>query len=149
MVKAAGDLAPQAVATVDGAEDAALAAEAEADGEGEKALTNAAEAAEGSGLAEAGVDIEAYRPTILPNRQWKLSEVDLGGCPLCVDCGMKYVCTDFCGVGRRVDRGGMCDPGHGRGRVVVPAVLDVEAGVARGQGDPCAFFLLTHRGPGS
>ena len=46
--------------------------------EAEKALTNEAHAAEGSGLAEAVVDIDAYRPTILSNRQWKLSEVDLG-----------------------------------------------------------------------
>ena len=46
--------------------------------EAEKALTNEAHAAEGSGLAGVVVDIDAYRPTILPNRQWKLSEVDLG-----------------------------------------------------------------------
>ena len=77
VVKAAGDLAPQAIATVDDA-DTALADEAEAD-EGEKALTNEAQASEGSGLAETQVDIDAYRPTILPDRKWKLSEVDLGG----------------------------------------------------------------------
>ena len=61
--------------------DQALADEGDAN-EGEKALTNEAHAEEGSGLGEVLVDIEAYRPTILPNRQWKLSEVDLGECLL-------------------------------------------------------------------
>ncbi|KAH9941327.1 hydantoinase/oxoprolinase [Epithele typhae] len=75
MVKAAGDLAPQAVASVD-AENEALVDEPEVV-EAEKALTNEAEAAEGSGLGAEVVDVDNYKPVILPNRQWALSEIDL------------------------------------------------------------------------
>ncbi|KAI0674400.1 hydantoinase/oxoprolinase [Trametes maxima] len=75
IVKAAGDLSPQTVASL---EDAALASAEDVDegAEGEKALADAA-AAEDAAEAEAQVDIDAYKPTILPNRTWKLSEVDL------------------------------------------------------------------------
>ena len=80
IVKAAGDLAANAVATVDATDSAVVDVSESA--EGEKSLANEAEAAEGSGIADAAVDIDTYKPTILPNRSWKLSEIDLG----------KYVC---------------------------------------------------------
>ena len=75
-MKAAGDLAANAIAAVDDA-DSALADVSESD-EGEKLWANEAEAAEGSGIGDAAVDIDTYKPTILPNRAWKLSETDLG-----------------------------------------------------------------------
>ena len=82
IVKAAGDLAANAIAAVDDA-DSALDEAAEAT-EGEKSLANEAEATEGSGIGEAVVDIDTYKPTILPSRAWKLSETDLGTCFIAV-----------------------------------------------------------------
>ncbi|KAH9941324.1 hydantoinase/oxoprolinase [Epithele typhae] len=75
IVKAAGDLAAQAVASVDGAEFVLV--DVSESNEGEKSLTNEAEATEGSGIGEAPIDIDTYKPTILPDRAWKLTELDI------------------------------------------------------------------------
>ncbi|OSD08105.1 hydantoinase/oxoprolinase [Trametes coccinea BRFM310] len=74
IVKAAGDLSPQQVAHLD---DAALsdAPEDVSAAEGEKALANGDAAATVEESEE--VDIDTYRPTILPDKTWKLSELDL------------------------------------------------------------------------
>ncbi|KAI0777763.1 DUF917-domain-containing protein [Trametes elegans] len=76
IVTAAGDLSPQTVAAL---EDAALAEDAgdEAASEGEKALEDSAAAEEDAAALEAAIDIDTYKPTILPNKSWKLSELDL------------------------------------------------------------------------
>ncbi|KAI9063547.1 DUF917-domain-containing protein [Trametes sanguinea] len=79
IVKAAGDLSPQQVAHLS---DAALsnadvdAAEDVSAAEGEKALANG-DAATVEEDEDEEVDIDTYRPTILPNKTWKLSELDL------------------------------------------------------------------------
>lgn len=76
IVKAAGDLSPQAVAALEGN---SLISSDENDTdveEGEKYLANKPD--EEDHNVETATDIETYKPTILPNRSWKLSELDLG-----------------------------------------------------------------------
>ncbi|KAH9852546.1 DUF917-domain-containing protein [Lenzites betulinus] len=77
IVKAAGDLAPQSIASL---EDDALTSEADETAEiteGEKALEDAAGAVEDAAAVDSAVDIDTYKPTILANRTWRLSETDL------------------------------------------------------------------------
>ncbi|KAI0826527.1 DUF917-domain-containing protein [Trametes gibbosa] len=75
IVKAAGDLALQAIASLT---DSVLSAEdATENNEGEKALENASAAVEDAVALENAVDIDSYKPTILGDRTWKLSELDL------------------------------------------------------------------------
>ncbi|KAH9896950.1 DUF917-domain-containing protein [Cubamyces lactineus] len=72
IVKAAGDLSPQNVASL---EAGLVSSPEEVDGvEGEKTLASEAVTAE---EAEQEVDIDEYKPTVLQNRTWKLSELDL------------------------------------------------------------------------
>ncbi|KAH9835241.1 hydantoinase/oxoprolinase [Rhodofomes roseus] len=70
IVKAAGDLAPEAVASV-GAIDNAL----EASNEDEYKEDDKAASADVD--EEESIDIEKYKPTIRPDRSWVLSELDL------------------------------------------------------------------------
>ena len=71
IVKAAGDLAPEAVATVNALDDALQDLDEGDYKEGDK--TASAEVDE-----EESIDIEVYKPTIRPDRSWVLSELDLG-----------------------------------------------------------------------
>ncbi|KAI0659238.1 DUF917-domain-containing protein [Cubamyces menziesii] len=72
IVKAAGDLSPQNVASLD---DGFVSAPEEVDGiEGEKTLASESVVIE---EVEQEVDIDNYKPTILHNKTWKLSELDL------------------------------------------------------------------------
>ena len=78
IVKAAGDLSPQAVAALG---ENSLISSNENDmevEEGAKYLANKPDEEDHS--LETTIDIETYKPTILPNRSWKLSELDLGKC---------------------------------------------------------------------
>lgn len=76
IVKAAGDLAPLSIASL---EDSVLAsADSEENSEGEKAIEDTTAAAEDVTLVESAIDIDTYKPTILANHTWKVSEVDLG-----------------------------------------------------------------------
>ena len=52
-----------------------------ANDEGEKLL--AAEAADAEADDTVKVDIDTYKPTILPDRRWEVSEIDLGQYPAC------------------------------------------------------------------
>ncbi|KAI0682250.1 hydantoinase/oxoprolinase [Earliella scabrosa] len=79
IVKAAGELSAQAVASLesDGASTGEEAEDSQLN-EGEKAIADDAVDVGGETSAEAAdVDIEAYKPTVLPDRRWKLSELDL------------------------------------------------------------------------
>ncbi|CCM04742.1 uncharacterized protein FIBRA_06931 [Fibroporia radiculosa] len=69
IVKAAGDLAPEAIASVISL-DEVTAPQNEDYREGEKAVLD--EQSE-----EQAIDIEAYKPTIRPDRSWSLTELDL------------------------------------------------------------------------
>ncbi|KZT70497.1 hydantoinase [Daedalea quercina L-15889] len=70
IVKAAGDLAPEAVASVSTLDDALEDTQPDEYKEGDKTASD--EVAE-----EEEIDIETYKPTIRPNRSWVLSELDL------------------------------------------------------------------------
>ncbi|TFK90339.1 hydantoinase/oxoprolinase [Polyporus arcularius HHB13444] len=74
IVKAAGELASQAVASL---EDSSTIAAEQDDGpqEEEKHLSSDGSAVDSPSLED--IDIDHYKPTILPDRRWKLSEVDL------------------------------------------------------------------------
>lgn len=48
--------------------------------EGEKSISQDAVDIGGVNPTEVAVDVDAYEPTILPDRRWKLSELDLGNC---------------------------------------------------------------------
>ncbi|KAI0372037.1 DUF917-domain-containing protein [Pilatotrama ljubarskyi] len=75
IVKAAGDLSPQTVASLEESQLSAAEDELEND-EDEKALANGSANEEATAL-DKEVDIDTYKPTILPNRTWRLSELDL------------------------------------------------------------------------
>ncbi|KAL1943929.1 hypothetical protein VTO73DRAFT_3747 [Trametes versicolor] len=75
IVKAAGDLAPLSIASL---EDSVLAStDSDENNEGEKAIEDTTAAAEDVTLVESAIDIDTYKPTILANHTWKVSEVDL------------------------------------------------------------------------
>ncbi|KAI0827020.1 DUF917-domain-containing protein [Trametes gibbosa] len=78
IVKAAGDLAPQAIASVaDSALSSSGSFDVVEDVEGEKTLEDAAGALEDAAAVDSTVDIDTYKPTVLANRTWRLSEIDL------------------------------------------------------------------------
>ncbi len=76
IVKAAGDLSPQAVASLEGNSLISFNEDDTDVEEGEKLL--AENPIEEDEPLESVIDIETYKPTILPNRAWKVSELDLG-----------------------------------------------------------------------
>ncbi|KAI0746875.1 DUF917-domain-containing protein [Daedaleopsis nitida] len=76
MVKAAGDLAPEAVASLGNAPVSVRDDDEELD-EGEKAIVNETDGTFDETSPGSELDIEAYKPAILPDRRWKLSELDL------------------------------------------------------------------------
>ena len=71
IVKAAGDLAPEAVATVSALDDTLQDLDEHEYKEGDKTASTDAD-------EEDEIDIEAYKPTIRQDRSWVLSELDLG-----------------------------------------------------------------------
>lgn len=70
-MKAAGDLAPEAVATVSSLDDTLQ----DLDEDNYKEVDKAASADTDE---EKSIDIESYKPTIRADRSWTLSEIDLG-----------------------------------------------------------------------
>lgn len=72
IVKAAGDLAPEVVASISSSDTIFESTDFSDSNESEKtALQDDIE-------DEVQIDIEKYRPTILEDRSWTLSELDLG-----------------------------------------------------------------------
>ena len=76
IVKAAGDLAPQAVASLETSTPTAAGGQDDEAKEDEKHLDGDDSSVDSASPEE--VDIDTYKPTILPDRRWQLSEVDLG-----------------------------------------------------------------------
>lgn len=76
IVKAAGDLSPQAVATLEG-NSLTSSNDNDANVEEEKKPVSDVPIEEDQYTATA-INIETYKPMILPNRMWKVSELDLG-----------------------------------------------------------------------
>ncbi|KAI0360591.1 DUF917-domain-containing protein [Trametes cingulata] len=75
IVKAAGDLSPQTVASLE--ESSLITAENDVESEeGEKALAHGS-AADDATAQDDEIEIDAYKPNILSNETWKLSELDL------------------------------------------------------------------------
>ena len=100
IVKAAGDLAPEAVAsmTSDGID---------IDDDSLDGVEDAKEALVGT-FEEASIDIETYTPTIRADRSWSVSELDLS-----TSCCPYHSIRDII-VLRRVDRGWLRYLGHWR-----------------------------------
>ena len=69
IVKAAGDLAPEAVAS-------GLSDDTDMDDDNSDAAEEAKEALAGT-IEEASIDIETYVPNIRADRTWSISELDL------------------------------------------------------------------------
>lgn len=127
IVKAAGDLAPLSIASL---EDSVLAsADSEENSEGEKAIEDTTAAAEDVTLVESAIDIDTYKPTILANHTWKVSEVDLGDS---LPCG-RY--RRYANSENRVDRRGLWCARDWRWWFAVPAVPDGATDAARRQAD--------------
>ncbi|RPD65174.1 hydantoinase/oxoprolinase [Lentinus tigrinus ALCF2SS1-7] len=74
IVRAAGDLAPQAVASLE-TSSTTVEEQDEESKEEEKHLSS--DDSNASSATSEDIDIDIYKPTILPDRRWKLSEVDL------------------------------------------------------------------------
>ncbi|TBU59341.1 hydantoinase/oxoprolinase [Dichomitus squalens] len=75
IVKAAGELSPEAIADLEGSTpppDSTDNADVE---EADKSFEKTQPVEENQSLET--IDIESYKPTILPNRSWKLTELDL------------------------------------------------------------------------
>lgn len=75
-MKAAGDLSPQAIAALEGSTLLPASADDVNAEEAEKSFEKTQPVEENQSLE--AIDIETYKPTILPNRAWKLTELDLG-----------------------------------------------------------------------
>ncbi|KAI8986894.1 DUF917-domain-containing protein [Trametes punicea] len=75
IVKAAGDLCPHNIAHLDDASLSDTNGDAYSQ-EGEKILENGS-ATEDAASLDSEIDIDTYRPTVLPNKTWKISELDL------------------------------------------------------------------------
>ncbi|KAI0711177.1 hydantoinase/oxoprolinase [Cerioporus squamosus] len=75
IVKAAGELAPQAVASLESS-PLTITGEQDSEPREEEKLLPSDDSAVDTASSE-DIDIDTYKPTILPDRRWKLSEVDL------------------------------------------------------------------------
>lgn len=109
IVKAAGDLAPEAVASVFSL-DAVFEEE-------DVYTTEEAKESIPSAVEEVAVDIESYTPNIRADRTWSVSDLDLSTSN-CLVHHCTCLTTMFC----RVDRRWVRDSGHRWRRNNVPAV---------------------------
>ncbi len=84
------------------------------------------------------IDIDHYKPTILPDRRWKLSEVDLGQ----PSSSMMLLAVTYLLRGR-MDCGRLRSTRYWRRRFILPAFLDGKASIARRKEDLRKYLAMS------